>query len=105
MRPYDFHGALPAVFRGLHGHVARAIIEIHPPPRSRRTAMATALNLTVPLKQDPEAQQQLQELGATFAQSVQPMLDAALAHSQIVHFARILVIDNKYLQVLTEFDG
>ena len=67
--------------------------------------MPIALNMTVPLRQDPEAQQQLQELGATFAQTVQPMIDAALSRSQIVHYARILVIDNKYLQVLTEFDG
>lgn len=67
--------------------------------------MATALNFTVPLKQDPESQAALAHLVAAFAEEVQPAIDAALARSQIVHFARVVVIDNKYLQVLTEFDG
>ena len=67
--------------------------------------MAIALNFTVPLKQDPQSQESLRHLVASFAQDVQPALDAALSRSQIVHFARILVIDNRYLQVLTEFDG
>lgn len=67
--------------------------------------MAIALNFTVPLKQDPQSQQSLTHLVASFSQDVQPALDAALSRSQIVHFARILVIDNRYLQVLTEFDG
>ncbi len=30
---------------------------------------------------------------------------AMLRKSQIVHFARVLVIDNRYLQVITEYDG
>lgn len=67
--------------------------------------MAIALNFTVPLKQDPQSQESLTHLVASFAQDVQPALDAALSRSQIVHFARILVIDNRYMQVLTEFDG
>ena len=67
--------------------------------------MAIALNLTMPLKQDPETQQKLQQLAAAFSQTVQPAIDAALSRSQIVHYARLLVIDNKYIQVLTEFDG
>ena len=67
--------------------------------------MAIALNFTVPLKQDPQSQDSLKHLAASFAQSVQPAIDAALSRSQIVHFARVLVIDDKYLQVLTEFDG
>lgn len=67
--------------------------------------MATALNLTAPLKQDPESQQRLQQLAAVFAEQVQPEIDIALARSEIVHFARVLLIDNKYIQVLTEFDG
>lgn len=67
--------------------------------------MATTLNLTAPLKQDPESQRRLQELAAVFTEQVQPAVDEALARSEIVHFARILVIDNKYIQVLTEFDG
>lgn len=67
--------------------------------------MAVALNLTAPLRQDPDAQQRLQQLAATFADTVQPLIDAALSRSELVHFARVLVIDNKYIQVLTEFDG
>jgi hypothetical protein len=67
--------------------------------------MAIALNLTAPLKQDAETQQKLQELAASFEHTVQPLIDAALSRSEIVHFARVVVIDNKYIQVLTEFDG
>ena len=67
--------------------------------------MATALNMTAPLKQDPESQERLQQLAASFADKVQPAIDAALSRSEIVHFARVLVIDNEYIQVLTEFDG
>jgi hypothetical protein len=67
--------------------------------------MAIALNLTAPLKQDPESQQRIQQLRAIFAEQVQPALEAALARSETVHFARVLVIDNRYIQILTEFDG
>src|SRR3954468_14742146 len=79
--------------------------------------MAIALNLTAPIKQDQDTQAHLQQLAGpypqgplqqragTFAEQVQPVLDAALARSEVVHFARVLVIDGKYLQVLTEFDG
>lgn len=64
-----------------------------------------ALTLAAPLKQDPESQQKIQELVEGFADMVQPVLDAALAKSQIVHFGRAAVIDNKYMMVITEFDG
>lgn len=67
--------------------------------------MTIALNFTVPLKQDPQSQESLKHMADSFEESVQPMIDDALSRSQIVHFARILVIDNKYLQVITEFDG
>src|SRR3954468_21532763 len=67
--------------------------------------MATALNLTAPVKQDPDTQARLHELVQAFPGSVQPALQAALDKSEVVHFARVLVIDDKYLQVLTEFDG
>jgi hypothetical protein len=67
--------------------------------------MTTALNLTCPLKQDAASQQQLQQLKEHFAEVAQPAIDAALAKSHIVHFARVLVIDDKYIQVITEFDG
>lgn len=67
--------------------------------------MATALNLTAPLKQDTDSQQRLAQLAAAFTEHAQPEIDAVLAKSELVHFARILVIDNKYIQVITEFDG
>lgn len=67
--------------------------------------MAIALNFTAPLKQDPESQQRLQQLASVFAEQVQPVIDTVLAQSMIVHFARVLVIDNRYIQILTEFDG
>jgi hypothetical protein len=67
--------------------------------------MALSLNFTAPLKQDPESQQSLQGLIDVFPGQVQKVIDAALAESELVHFARILVIDNKYIQFLTEFDG
>jgi hypothetical protein len=67
--------------------------------------MAIALNLTVKIKQDAETFAKLAQLGEAFPAHVQPLMDAALAKSERVHFARVLVIDNTYLQVLTEFDG
>jgi hypothetical protein len=67
--------------------------------------MATALNLTAPIKQDPESQQRLQQIISDFAAQIQPQVEAALAEVETVHYARVVVIDNKYIQVLTEFDG
>jgi len=67
--------------------------------------MAHALNLTLPIKQDPENLAKLQQLKKDFATKIQPAIDKALRESQIVHCARVVVIDDKYLQVLTEYDG
>ena len=67
--------------------------------------MITALNMTVPLKQDPDSLKKLQQLKAVFADHIQPEIDRALRKSKIVHFARVLVIHDKFLQVITEFDG
>ena len=71
--------------------------------------MAVALNLTIPLKQDPQSQAALKQLAASFNKTIQEPIDKALAGSRIVHFARVLVIEEnqrgRYLQVLTEFDG
>ena len=67
--------------------------------------MATALNLTIPIKQDKETLANLRKLEADFATEIQPKIDAALRGSKIVHFARVVVCYDKYLQVLTEFDG
>jgi hypothetical protein len=67
--------------------------------------MAHALNLTLRIKQDPETLQRLAKIASIFKTEIQPKIDAALRKSKIVHFARVLVIDNKYLQVITEYDG
>ncbi|HEX8571261.1 MAG TPA: hypothetical protein VF759_00765 [Allosphingosinicella sp.] len=67
--------------------------------------MITALNMTVPLKQDPESLAKLQKLKDDFADHIQPLIDAALRKSGIVHFARVLVVHDRFIQVLTEFDG
>jgi hypothetical protein len=67
--------------------------------------MAHALNLTLRIKQDPETLKRLAYIASIFPTQIQPKIDAALRKSQIVHFARVLVIDNKYLQVITEYDG
>jgi hypothetical protein len=67
--------------------------------------MTHGLNMTLPIKQDAETQLRLQKLIADFATKVQPAIDAALKKSQIVHFARVLVIDNKYIQVITAYEG
>jgi len=71
--------------------------------------MAVPLNLTIPLKQDEESQAALKSLADSFSKTVQPLMAQALAKSMIVHFARVVVIEEnqrgRYIQVLTEFDG
>lgn len=67
--------------------------------------MATALTLTAPLKQDPESQRQLAEFKASFRETIQPMMEEALGKSKMVHFARVVVLQDKFIQVITEFDG
>jgi hypothetical protein len=67
--------------------------------------MVQALNLTAPLKQDAESQERLQRVLDTFDDSLRETVEAALSRSELVHYARFVVIDRKYIQVLTEFDG
>jgi len=67
--------------------------------------MAHALNLTLPIKQDPETLRKLEDLKRVFAKEIQPKIEKALRESEIVHFARVLVVHDKYLQVITEYDG
>ena len=62
------------------------------------------LNATLPLKQDAESQAKLKEFAAEFATKWQPQVWDVLLASQMVHYARFTVIDNKYLQILTEYD-
>jgi hypothetical protein len=67
--------------------------------------MAHALNLTLPLKKDEKTRAILTQLPQIFAAELQPKIDAALRESQIVHYARLVVIGDQYVQILTEFDG
>ncbi len=67
--------------------------------------MTHALNLTLPIKQDAETQAKLKNLEAIFADKVQPAIEAALKKSKLVHFARVVVIDDQYIQVITEYEG
>jgi hypothetical protein len=72
---------------------------------SKEISMATALNMTMPIKQDDETKKQLAWLKENFASVAQSAIDKALLKSGTVHYARVLVIDDKYIQVITEFDG
>jgi hypothetical protein len=67
--------------------------------------MPHALNFAVRIKQDPATLAELAKLKQDFATTQQPLIDEAVRKSQIVHFARIVVLDDKYLLVLTEYDG
>jgi hypothetical protein len=67
--------------------------------------MANALNMTMRLKQDPASLAKLSKVKEVFHEQIQGQIDAALRKSQLVHFARVLVIDDKYIQVITEYDG
>src|SRR5260221_174022 len=67
--------------------------------------MTSALNLTLKIKQSPEVLAKLKWIRANFASQIQKKIDDALRASQIVHYARVLVIDDLYIQVITEFDG
>ncbi len=67
--------------------------------------MTHALNLTLPIKQDADTQAKLKHLAEIFEEKVQPAIEAALQQSHIVHFARVVVIENKYIQVITEYEG
>jgi hypothetical protein len=64
-----------------------------------------ALNLTIPIKQDAATKLKLAEIIADFPTKIQPRIDEALRKSEIVHFARVMVIHGQYLQVITEYDG
>jgi hypothetical protein len=66
--------------------------------------MAHSLNLTLKIKQDPATLAKLEEFKAIFPR-VQGRIAEVMKASRILHFARIVVIDNKYIQVLTEYDG
>jgi len=67
--------------------------------------MTHALNLTLPLKQDDDTKGKLENLKEIFTEKIQPKIDEALRKSKLVHFARVVVIDDKYIQVITEYEG
>jgi hypothetical protein len=67
--------------------------------------MPHALNMTMKIKQDPASLAALQAFKADFVTKYQKRLDDVLRQSKLVHFARIVVIDDAYLQVITEYDG
>ena len=67
--------------------------------------MTHALNLTLPIRQDPETLQKLQWLKTNFESEIQGKIAEALKASRLVHFARVVVIDDKYIQVITEYEG
>ena len=67
--------------------------------------MATALNMTMRLKQDAATKAKLAHIRSIFAAQIQPQMEKALRDSEIVHYARVLIIEDQYVQVITEFDG
>ena len=66
--------------------------------------MAHSLNLTLRIKQDKETLAKLKFLKDNFG-TLQGQIAAAMKASRILHFARVVVIEDKYIQVLTEYDG
>ena len=67
--------------------------------------MTHALNLVLPLKKDAETKAKLKALGEVFPNGIQQKIGEALAKSKLVHFARVLVIGEDYICVLTEYEG
>lgn len=67
--------------------------------------MITTLNLTLKLKQDAASIEKIEKLKSTFVEKYQGAINDAMRDFAGVHFARVLIIHNQYLLVLTEFDG
>jgi hypothetical protein len=97
-------GRRPAECR-FGGRPPATVVPAFNPHPQENAAMATALNMTMKLKQDPASLARLQALKQAFAPQVQKTMEEAMGRSKLIHFARVLVIDDKYIQVLTEFDG
>jgi hypothetical protein len=66
--------------------------------------MAHSLNLTLKIGQDAATQKKLAEFVQIFP-TVQSQIAAAMKESEILHFARVVLIGTEYIQVLTEYDG
>lgn len=67
--------------------------------------MPHALNMTIPIKQDAATIQKLRDLERDFTSKYQDKLNKALSDSELVHYARVVNIGDKFLQVITEYDG
>jgi hypothetical protein len=67
--------------------------------------MAHALNLFVPILQDADSLKLLAQIKADFATKDQVEIEKAARESEIIHFLRVLILDDKYFVVLTEYDG
>ena len=67
--------------------------------------MAHAINMTLRLKQDAASKRALADFKNAFATRWQPQIESVMRASRLIHFARVVIIDDKYLQLLTEFDG
>jgi Dyp-type peroxidase family len=69
--------------------------------------MQKFLTLTLPLLQDKDSQSHLNFLREKVFTSQQfiDKIDAALKESEAVHFAKFVIIDDKYIQINTIFDG
>ena len=55
--------------------------------------MALNQNFTAPLERDLESRQRLWQFTGIFPQTVQSVVDAAMAKSEPAHFVHVLVID------------
>src|SRR5215475_5735902 len=75
--------------------------------RESEFTMQNFLTLTLPLKQDAASQKELARLQKEVFPSddFEKMINNALEESEAVYFAQFLVLDNKYIQIITTFDG
>jgi hypothetical protein len=69
--------------------------------------MQNFLTLTLPLKQDAASQEKLAWLQKEVfnTDGFKKMINDALDESEAVYFAQFLVLDKKYIQIITTFDG
>jgi hypothetical protein len=71
--------------------------------------MPNFLNLTLPIKQDDASQEGVRKFATEFGAASQPIVNAILKGSQMVHHARAIAIESggkiAFPQVITEYDG
>src|SRR5262245_56018186 len=75
--------------------------------RESEFTMQKFLTLTLPLKQDAASQEKLAWLQKEVFNTdrFKKIINDALNESEAVYFAQFLVLDNKYIQIITTFDG